>query len=133
MALLQIAEPGQSTVPHQRRLAVGIDLGTTHSLVAAVRSGSAEILPNLQGERLIPSAVRYGKEGLLSVGSAALSAVAEDPLNTLVSLKRLMGRGKADAKALELPYDFSPDSGGVLKVQTASGPVSPVAFSQGPG
>ena len=129
MALLQIAEPGQSTVPHQRRLAVGIDLGTTHSLVAAVRSGSAEILPNLQGERLIPSAVRYGNEGVVSVGTNALSAVADDPLNTLVSLKRLMGRGEADAKALELPYDFSPDSGGVLKVQTAYGPVSPVAFS----
>ena len=72
MALLQIAEPGQSTVPHQRRLAVGIDLGTTHSLVAAVRSGTAEILPNPAGERLIASAVRYGPAGVVAVGTDAL-------------------------------------------------------------
>ena len=104
MALLQIAEPGQSTVPHQRRLAVGIDLGTTHSLVAAVRSGTAEILPNPAGERLIASAVRYGPAGVVAVGTDALSAISDDPLNTLVSLKRLMGRGDADAVSLGLAY-----------------------------
>ncbi len=129
MALLQIAEPGQSTVPHQRRLAVGIDLGTTHSLVAAVRSGTAEILPNPAGERLIASAVRYGPAGVVAVGTDALSAISDDPLNTLVSLKRLMGRGDADAVSLGLAYRLVGQDQGMVKVLTDFGPISPVAFS----
>jgi molecular chaperone HscA len=132
MALLQIAEPGQATVPHQRRLAVGIDLGTTHSLVAAVRSGSAEVLSNQEGERLIPSAVRYSNDGVSAVGRLALESAAEDPHNTLVSLKRLMGRGHSDALRLQLPYDIAAPSdtgSGMVRLRTAAGEVTPVAFS----
>ena len=93
MALLQISEPGQAPDPHQRRIAVGIDLGTTHSLVAAVRNGVAECLPDEQGRVLLPSAVRYLEGGRRQIGFDALAAQADDPSNTIVSVKRFMGRG----------------------------------------
>ena len=96
MALLQIAEPGQSAAPHQHRLAAGIDLGTTNSLVATVRSGRAETLPDAEGEHLLPSVVRYTPDGVV-VGRAARAAAAEDPLNTVASVKRLAARANADA------------------------------------
>src|SRR5690606_8094900 len=96
MALLQISEPGGSPDPHQRRIAVGIDLGTTHSLVAAVRNGVAECLPDDAGRVILPSAVRYLDGGRRSIGHAALADAALDPRNTIVSVKRLMGRGLAD-------------------------------------
>ena len=86
MALLQISEPGESTVPHQRRLAVGIDLGTTHSLVAAVRSSQADVLPDAQDRRLTPSVVRYQSDGSVVVGWEALSQIAQDPKNTIASV-----------------------------------------------
>ena len=108
MALLQIAEPGQSPQPHQRRLAVGIDLGTTNSLVAALRSGVTSPLADADGEVILPSAVRYHGDHV-EVGRAAKAAAASDPLNTIVSVKRLMGRGVGDVKQLggQLPYRFS--------------------------
>ena len=97
MALLQISEPGESPAPHERKLAVGIDLGTTHSLVAAVRSSIPEILPDAQGRHLLPSAVRYVDAQSVEVGFEALTHRASGPLNTLVSIKRLMGRSAAEA------------------------------------
>src|SRR5436190_12367578 len=107
MALLQISEPGQAPDPHQRRLAVGIDLGTTHSLVAAVRNGVAECLPDAEGRVLLPSAVRYRADGRRDVGDDALAAQADDAENTVVSVKRFMGRALADvAHAGRLPYRF---------------------------
>jgi len=128
MGLLQISEPGQSPDPHQRRVAVGIDLGTTHSLVAAVRHGVAECLPDAQGRVILPSAVRYG-ESRTEVGASALAAQAEDPENTLVSVKRLMGRKLADiAGADKLPYRFV-DAPGMVGVQTRRGVKSPVEVS----
>ncbi len=96
MALLQISEPDQSPDPHQRRIAVGIDLGTTYSLVAAVRSGAAECLPDAQGRVILPSAVRYLPGGQRQTGFAALAALAQDPENTIASFKRFMGRGLQD-------------------------------------
>ena len=95
MALIQIAEPGQSTTAHQHRLAVGIDLGTTNSLVATVRSGIALTLPDLDGQHLLPSVVHYGEKGV-AVGSVAQQYSVTDPLNTIVSVKRFMGRGMED-------------------------------------
>src|ERR1700755_1038203 len=107
MALLQISDPGQAPDPHQRRIAVGIDLGTTHSLVAAVRHGVAECLPDTAGKVILPSAVRYLGVGRLQIDSAALAEAAVDPRNTLVSMKRFMGRGLADVRERErLPYEF---------------------------
>ena len=107
MALLQISEPGQSPDPHQRRIAVGIDLGTTHSLVAAVRHGVAECLPDHAGRVILPSAVRYLGAGRRQIGFDALVAQAEDPENTIVSVKRFMGRSLADIAGREkLPYHF---------------------------
>ena len=107
MALLQISEPGQSPDPHQRRIAVGIDLGTTHSLVAAVRNGVAECLPDGEGRVILPSVVRYLADGMRQIGAEALSNAAVDPRNTLVSVKRFMGRGIADIEGRDrLPYDF---------------------------
>ncbi len=107
MALLQIAEPGQSPQPHQRRLAVGIDLGTTNSLVAALRSGLSEPLADANGQVILPSAVRYHADRV-EVGESAKLAAASDPLNTVLSVKRLMGRGLSDVKQLgeQLPYHF---------------------------
>lgn len=99
MALLQISEPGQSTNPHEHRLAAGIDLGTTNSLIASVKSGLAETLTDAQGEHSLPSVVRYTENEII-VGETAKSAAAEDPLNTISSVKRYMGRGLSDIKEL---------------------------------
>ena len=131
MALLQIAEPGKSTVPHAHRLAAGIDLGTTNSLVASVRSGVADTLPDADGRHLLPSVVRYVETGELIVGEAALAAATEDPLNTIASVKRLMGRGVEDVKRLgaQLPYDFVPGASAMPLLRTVAGDVSPVEVS----
>lgn len=131
MALLQISEPGQSPQPHQRKHAVGIDLGTTNSLVAAVRSGMPETLADEQGRHLLPSVVHYIKEGVSCVGEEAAEHNVSDPLNTLSSIKRLMGRGIADVKTFggQLPYKFAEDDGGMPKIITASGAVSPIQVS----
>jgi molecular chaperone HscA len=130
MALLQIAEPGQSPQPHQRRLAVGIDLGTTNSLVAAVRSGRSEPLPDAQGNVILPSAVRY-LAAHNEVGLAAREAASSDPLNTVLSVKRLMGRGLADVKQLgeQLPYRFIGGESHMPFIDTVQGPKSPVEVS----
>ena len=129
MALLQISEPGQAPDPHQRRIAVGIDLGTTHSLVAAVRHGLAECLPDEQGRVLLPSAVRYLEGGRRHIGVAALAAQAEDAENTLVSVKRFMGRRLADVAGIErLPYRFV-DGAGTLAIATRDGEKTPVEVS----
>ncbi|HSU20272.1 MAG TPA: Fe-S protein assembly chaperone HscA [Variovorax sp.] len=129
MALLQISEPGQAPDPHQRRVAIGIDLGTTHSLVAAVRNGVAECLPDAQGRVILPSAVRYLAGDRRQIGHDALAARAEDPTNTITSVKRLMGRGAADIAHREaMPYRLS-DAGGMLKVLTVAGEKSPVEVS----
>ncbi len=129
MALLQISEPGQAPDPHQRRIAVGIDLGTTHSLVAAVRHGVAECLPDAQGRVLLPSAVRYLENGRRQIGFDALDAQAEDAENTLVSVKRFMGRQLADLQDThKLPYRFI-DRPGMLAVATREGEKTPVEVS----
>ena len=130
MALLQIAEPGQTPQPHQRRLAVGIDLGTTNSLVAAVRSGRSEPLPDADGQVILPSAVRYSAEGT-QVGHGARAAAALDPLNTILSVKRLMGRGRADVRQLgeQLPYRFVDGESHMPFIDTVQGPKSPVEVS----
>ncbi|MDH4175777.1 MAG: Fe-S protein assembly chaperone HscA [Betaproteobacteria bacterium] len=129
MALLQIAEPGESAAPHQRRLAVGIDLGTTNSLVAAVRSGAAAVLPDARGRPLLPSIVRYFADGRVEVGYAAEAKQSEDPKNTIVSAKRYMGRGLKDVTHAEnAPYDFL-DAPGMLQIRTVAGPKSPVEVS----
>jgi molecular chaperone HscA len=131
VALLQISEPGQSPQPHQRKHAVGIDLGTTNSLVAAVRSGMPETLADEQGRHLLPSVVHYIKEGVSCVGDEAAEHNVSDPLNTLSSIKRLMGRGITDIKTFggQLPYKFAEDDGGMPKIITASGAVSPIQVS----
>ncbi|MDU7588967.1 MAG: Hsp70 family protein, partial [Acidovorax sp.] len=132
MALLQISEPGQSPDPHQRRVAIGIDLGTTHSLVAAVRNGVAECLPDAQGRVLLPSVVRYLGGGGRQIGYEAAAAQMQDPANTVSSVKRFMGRGLGDITGREkLPYDFiaAADSGGMLSLSTAAGVKSPVEVS----
>jgi len=128
MALLQISEPGQSAAPHEHRLAVGIDLGTTNSLVATVRSGAAMVLPDAQGRSLLPSIVRYGKSKV-EVGYPAQARQSEDPQNTIVSVKRFMGRGVKDVDHLQnAPYDFV-DAPGMLQIRTAAGVKSPVEVS----
>ncbi len=127
MALLQISEPGASPDPHQRRHVVGIDLGTTHSLVAAVRNGVAECLPDADGRVILPSAVRYREDGRTDIGQRALDQAAADPRNTVVSVKRLMGRGRDDVGAV-LPYDFV-DAPGMVRLNTVAGPKSPVEIS----
>ena len=131
MALLQISEPGQSPQPHQRKHAVGIDLGTTNSLVAAVRSGSPETLADEQGRHLLPSVVHYFKDGVSCIGYEAAEHNVSDPLNTLTSVKRLMGRGLDDVKTFggQLPYRFAEDDGGMPKIVTVSGLVSPIQVS----
>jgi molecular chaperone HscA len=131
MALLQISEPGQATAPHEHRLAAGIDLGTTNSLVASVRSGSAETLPDAAGRQLLPSVVRYLGNGEHIVGFDARAQAALDPLNTVVSVKRFMGRGVADVKRLgaSLPYDFVAGQSGMPLIRTAAGDRSPVQVS----
>lgn len=130
MALLQIAEPGQSADPHQRRVAVGIDLGTTHSLVAGVRSGSVDVLADASGSVLLPSVVRYGAEGVIAVGDAALDAAASDPVNTIVSVKRFMGRGLQDIALHSTPYDFVAGAESkMVSLRTAAGPRTPIEVS----
>lgn len=131
MALLQISEPGQSPQPHQRKHAVGIDLGTTNSLVATVRSGMAEVLADEQERELLPSVVHYTSEGVSCVGFEAAEHNVSDPLNTLASVKRLMGRGLADVKTFggNLPYEFAADDGGMPKIKTVAGLVSPIQVS----
>ena len=129
MALLQISEPGGAPDPHQRRIAVGIDLGTTHSLVAAVRNGVAECLPDDAGRVILPSAVRYLDDGKRQIGSAALAEAATDPRNTVVSVKRFMGRGISDIESRnKLPYDFV-DAPGMVQIRTVAGVKSPVEVS----
>jgi molecular chaperone HscA len=129
MALLQISEPGQAPDPHQRRIAVGIDLGTTHSLVAAMRNGVAECLPDNDGQVILPSAVRYLEGGGRQIGRAALQGQIDDPQNTLVSVKRFMGRSVADiVNRDKLPYTLV-DKPGMLSIQTRAGEKSPVEVS----
>jgi molecular chaperone HscA len=129
MALLQISEPGMSTAPHQHRLAVGIDLGTTNSLVACVRSGLATILDDAEGHALLPSVVRYHAAGSVDVGYAAQRAQSLDPHNTLMSVKRFMGRGLPDIDdASSLPYHFV-DAPGMVQIKTVAGVKSPVEVS----
>ncbi len=136
MALLQISEPGQSPDPHTRRIAVGIDLGTTHSLVAAVKNGVAECLPDEEGRVILPSVVRYLPEGNgtgRQIGALAHAAQSTDPENTIASVKRLMGRGMNDiANADKLPYKLIAEqgtAGGMVKIATAHGDKSPVEVS----
>ncbi len=131
MALLQISEPGQSSDPHQRRIAVGIDLGTTHSLVAAVRHGMAECLPDEEGRVLLPSVVRYLAGGGRQIGRNAVQAQHQDAANTIASAKRLMGRGRSDiAGAQHLPYALvDSEQGGMVGIATADGTKSPVEVS----
>ena len=130
MALLQIAEPGQSAAPHQRKLAVGIDLGTTNSLVATVRSGKAETLPDNLNNHLLPSVVCYQKEQIL-VGEEAKIGASDDPVNTIVSVKRFLGRSLTDIRTnySNLPYDFSLEHPTSPVIQVRSGEVSPVQVS----
>ncbi len=131
MALLQISEPGQSAAPHQHRLAAGIDLGTTNSLVATVRSATAETLADDSGEHLLPSVVRYQSDGIRTVGKEAKLNAAQDPLNTIISVKRFMGRGLADIKGLgtRLPYEFVESDSGMPRIHTVAGDFSPVEVS----
>ena len=129
MALLQIAEPGMSTEPHQHRLAVGIDLGTTNSLVATVRNGIAVCINDEQGRALLPSIVHYKPEGAVDVGWQAQGAQAQDPRNAIVSVKRFMGRGLRDVAHVEsMPYDFV-DAEGMVRLRTVQGIKSPVEIS----
>src|SRR6202163_4651542 len=127
MALLQIAEPGEAPAPHQHRLAVGIDLGTTNSLVATVRSGIPTVLPDEDGRPLLPSIVRYGGE--VTVGYPAQDAQAQDPQNTIVSVKRLMGRALSDLSDVRrFPYHYT-DVPGMVQIETRAGRKSPVGIS----
>ena len=129
MALLQISEPGHSPNPHERRIAVGIDLGTTHSLVAAVRNGVAECLPDEDGRVVLPSVVRYLPAGRREVGAQALASMQQDPQNTIASVKRFMGRSLQDvADSASLPYRFV-DKPGMLTIATDGGEKSPVEVS----
>ena len=130
MALLQISEPGQSPDPHQRRIAVGIDLGTTHSLVASVRNGVAECLPDDDGRVILPSVVRFMPGQGRQIGLDAVQSAASDPVNTIASVKRFMGRGLNDiADRSKLPYEFLASEQGMLSIQTVQGPKSPVEVS----
>ena len=129
MALFQIAEPGQSEAPHQHKLAVGIDLGTTNSLVATVRSGQATVIADTLGRPLLPSVVRYDAEGGATVGYEAQAVQSSDPRNTIVSVKRFMGRGLADIAHREsMPYHFE-ETPGMVRVRTVAGAKSPVEVS----
>ncbi len=130
MALLQLSEPGQSAAPHQQKLTAGIDLGTTNSLVATVRSGEAETLADAEGQSLLPSVVRYTGSAVV-VGQAARAEAVQDPLNTISSVKRLMGRGLDDIQSLggQLPYEFRQQDSAVPKIHTVMGDVTPVEVS----
>jgi len=130
MALIQITEPGVAIDPHQRKRGAGVDLGTTHSLIAVVRGGSSVTLPDASDRHLLPSVVRYESEGI-TVGYAAVEAAREDPFNTIASAKRLLGRGLgdiADRKQLQ-NYQFTDESAGMVKLQTIRGEISPVQIS----
>ena len=133
MVLLQISEPGQTPEPHQRRLAIGIDLGTTNSLVATVRSGQAEVLPDLDGNALLPSVVHYGLDHddntIITVGKNAKTNAANDPLNTVSSIKRLMGRSLTDIDSSRFPYTFSQTDNGVPLLNLPNQQVNPVQVS----
>ena len=122
MALLQIAEPGQSTTAHQHKLAVGIDLGTTNSLVASVRSGDADTLPDAQGNHLLPSIVHYAENDVY-VGEKAQQFSVSDPLNTIVSVKRFMGRGVEDLSVEDAHYSytFAETTSTVPRIRTRAG------------
>ena len=129
MALLQISEPGQTPNPHERRISVGIDLGTTHSLVASVRNGVSECLPDAQGRVILPSVVRYLDAERRQIGFDALAAQVDDPRNTISSVKRLMGRGIDDiGSRAQLPYQLV-DKPGMVALQTVAGEKSPVEIS----
>ena len=129
MALLQISEPGQSTAPHQHKLAVGIDLGTTNSLVATVRSGQATVLVDEGGHALLPSVVRYMPDGSIDLGYSAQAAQSQDPANTIVSAKRFMGRGLKDIDVSLQPYHFVDSNNAMLQIETRAGVKSPVEIS----
>ena len=130
MALLQIAEPGESQAPHQHRLAVGIDLGTTNSLVAAVRSGASSVLPDAAGRRALPSVVHYADDKTVTVGNDA-EAIVGDALSTIRSAKRLMGKGADDLAGswLSEHYQFDADSASIPLFKTAAGPKSAIEVS----
>ena len=129
MALLQISEPDAPAVPHRARVAIGIDLGTTNSLVAIVRDGKTTVLPDAAGKFLLPSVVRYEADGRVSVGAEAMRHLAHDPRNTIASVKRFMGRGVRDVPYIEnAPYIFV-DAPGMLQLKTVAGPKSPVEVS----
>lgn len=128
MALLHIAEPGQTAAPHQQKWAVGIDLGTTNSLVAVVRSGAAEALPDEDGDVILPSVVRYLPDETW-VGKQAKAGAVDDPTNTIQSVKRLMGKSRADVKTEQLPYDFVGESDDLVALQTCRGAINPVQVS----
>jgi molecular chaperone HscA len=128
MALLHIAEPGLSAAPHQQKWAVGIDLGTTNSLVAVVRSGAAETLTDAAGKDILPSVVRYLPDGL-QVGAQAKAAAADDPLNTIQSVKRLMGKALGDVSQTNLPYQFTGEEKGLVHISTCQGDVNPIQVS----
>lgn len=131
MALLQITEPGQTAAPHQHRLAVGIDLGTTNSLLATVRNGSSEILADTDGSTLIPSVVNYPLEGTPLVGKSALARAVNEPAQTVISVKRLIGRSLTDVQQRypNLPYHFQASENGLPLIETAQGNFSPVQIS----
>ena len=129
MALLQISEPGQSTAPHQHKLAVGIDLGTTNSLVATVRSGQATVLVDDDGHALLPSVVRYMPDASIDVGYSAQAAQSLDPQNTIVSAKRFMGRGLKDIDVALQPYHFVDNNNEMLQIETRAGVKSPIEIS----
>ena len=133
MVLLQISEPGQTPEPHQRRVAIGIDLGTTNSLVATVRSGQAEVLPDLEGNALLPSVVHYGighdDNTIITIGKNAKTNAADDPLNTVSSVKRLMGRSLSDIDVARFHYTFSQTDNGVPLLNLPNKQVNPVQVS----
>lgn len=133
MVLLQISEPGQTPLPHQRRLAVGIDLGTTNSLVATVRSGQAEVLPDLEGNPLLPSVVHYGIDHddnfVITIGKNAKDNAVNDPQNTVSSIKRLMGRSLSDIDLSQFPYTFSQTENGVPLLNLPNEQVNPIQVS----
>ncbi len=132
MALLQISEPGMSAAPHQHRLAVGIDLGTTNSLVATVRSGMSTVLQDEHGHALLPSVVRYLPDGQIAVGHEALAQQSKDPVNTIASVKRLMGRSLQDiVDRAHIPYHFvaGDDTQSILQIETRAGLKNPVEIS----
>lgn len=130
MALLQIAEPGQSSAPHEHKLAAGIDLGTTNSLVATVRSGEAATLPDANGQKILPSAIHYAEDSV-TVGIEARDNAAADPANTIISVKRLLGRSLADVQARypSLPYSLTESDNGLPVLQTQAGPKNPIQVS----